>query len=447
MKVIAGLYSSYSEANEVVRDLVDAGFSRDMISLVASNAKGDIVAHTGTGDDAAGGFSEHRPENYAEGDAVTGGQGAGFGAVVGTLVALGALLIPGIGPIVAAGPLAVALGAGIGAAAGAVTGGITAGLVKTGISEEDAEYYAEGIRSGGTLVSIEVADDDADDARRVMEAHAPSDLNETGDTQSAGFDQTADASTVAPIADARRDYGTGSSNSASIDTPIAYDSTSTTADTSRTPAVAGEEGRFQVVEEDLNVGKRQVQSGGVRVYSTISERPVEEQVRLRSERVVIERHPVNEAVDPSAFNNLQQGAVEVTEYSEEAVVSKTARVVEEVTVGKQVEEHVETVHDSVRRTDVAVEQLGGNSDYSTYATNFRTDFDTNYASGGYSYDEYEPAYRYGWDLGRDTNYASSDWSGVESQLRSDWETRYPNNSWDRFGAAIKNAWNQARGNR
>lgn len=411
MKVLAGLYTTYSEANSVVRDLVDAGFSREMISLVASNAKGDIMPHTTTADDAAGGFSEHRPENYAEGDAVTSGQGAGFGAVVGTLVALGALLIPGIGPIVAAGPLAVALGAGVGAAAGAVTGGITAGLVKTGISEEDAEYYAEGIRSGGTLVSIEVADDDADDARSVMEAHAPStSIKETSDTQVAS---------------------------------AAHDTADYKADTQRNAAVTGEEGRFQVMEEDLNVGKRQVQGGGVRVYSTISERPVEEQVRLRSERVTVDRQPVDKVVDPSALNKFQQDTVEVTEFSEVPVVQKTARVVEEVTVGKEVDERVETVHDTVRRTDVNVEQL--DNDYKNYATHFHNDFATNYASGGYSYDEYDPAYRYGWELSRDSRYTNRDWSSVEGQLRSDWEQRYPNNAWDRFSAAIKNAWNQARG--
>lgn len=422
MKVLAGLYSTYSEANSVVRDLVDAGFSREMISIVASNAKGDIVPHTPTADDAAGGFSEHRPENYAEGDAVTSGQGAGFGAVVGTLVALGALLIPGIGPIVAAGPLAVALGAGVGAAAGALTGGITAGLVKTGISEEDAEYYAEGIRSGGTLVSIEVADDDADDARRVMEAHTPSTtIKETSDTQ------------VASAAHDTADYKADTQRStATVAGAVAG-------------AVAGEEGRFQVMEEDLNVGKRQVQGGGVRVYSTISERPVEEQVRLRSERVTVDRQPVDKVIDPSALNNFQQDTVEVTEFSEVPVVQKTARVVEEVTVGKAVDERVETVHDTVRRTDVNVEHLGADSDYNTYATHFRNDFDTNYASGGYSYDEYEPAYRYGWELSRDSRYTNRDWSSVEGQLRSDWEQRYPNNAWDRFSAAVKNAWNQARG--
>ncbi|MEO8395726.1 MAG: hypothetical protein ABI700_22215, partial [Chloroflexota bacterium] len=92
-------------------------------------------------------------------DAVTAGEGAGFGAVVGTLtgilVGLAALMIPGIGLAIVAGPLVAGL---TGAVAGAVTGGIVGALVKSGVAEDEAPYYAEGIRRGGTLVSLQTSD-------------------------------------------------------------------------------------------------------------------------------------------------------------------------------------------------------------------------------------------------------------------------------------------------
>ena len=107
----------------------------------------------------------------------------------------------------------------------------------------------------------------------------------------------------------------------------------------------------------MQVGKREVESGGVRVRSHVVERPVEESVRLREERVSVERRPVNRAVDDDYLNAFREGAIEVSEKSEVAVVSKQARVVEEVVVNKEVGERTETVTDTVRRTDVEVEQL------------------------------------------------------------------------------------------
>lgn len=112
-----------------------------------------------------------------------------------------------------------------------------------------------------------------------------------------------------------------------------------------------------VIEEELQVGKRTVEQGGVRVRSRIVEKPVEEQLRLRQERVIVNRHPVNRAVTDADMTNFKQGDFEITERGEEAVVSKQARVVEEIQIGKQVEERDQVVSDTVRRTDVAVEQI------------------------------------------------------------------------------------------
>jgi uncharacterized protein (TIGR02271 family) len=112
-----------------------------------------------------------------------------------------------------------------------------------------------------------------------------------------------------------------------------------------------------VIEEDLQVGKRAVEQGGVRVRSRIIEKPVEENVRLREEHVYVNRRPVDRAVTDSDLSNFKEGDIELTERSEEAVVSKQARVVEEVSVGKNVEERDQVVRDTVRRTDVDVEEI------------------------------------------------------------------------------------------
>jgi uncharacterized protein (TIGR02271 family) len=119
-----------------------------------------------------------------------------------------------------------------------------------------------------------------------------------------------------------------------------------------------------IIEEQLQVGKRTVQSGGARVRTEIEEIPVEEQVRLREEHVHVERRPVDRPVGnaPEAF---REGVIEVTEHAEVPVVSKEARVVEEVVIGKEVTERQETVRDTVRRSDVEVDEVDDARDVNT----------------------------------------------------------------------------------
>jgi uncharacterized protein (TIGR02271 family) len=115
----------------------------------------------------------------------------------------------------------------------------------------------------------------------------------------------------------------------------------------------------QEVEEELAVGKRKVATGGVRVTTSVSETPVEEAVTLREERVEAERKPASRKLNPEeAEAAFEEKTVELTETGEEAQVGKTARVTGEVAVGKAVEERQETVKDTVRRTEVEVEEVG-----------------------------------------------------------------------------------------
>lgn len=209
-----------------------------------------------------------------------------------------------------------------------------------------------------------------------------------------------------------------------------------------------------VVEEQLNVGKREVERGGVRVYTRVTEKPVEEQVTLREEKVTVERRPVDRPVTAGDVNAFKEQSIELTQKSEEAVVSKTARVVEEVVVNKNATERTETVRDTVRRTDVEVEQVPdvqkttGTTDvktvgFDTYTADFRKYYDTNFAKSGLSYDQYEPVYRYGYDLGNNQQYSSKDWSSIEQDARKRWEERNPN-TWEQFKDAVKYAWDKAR---
>ncbi|GAB2967439.1 hypothetical protein GCM10027048_42680 [Hymenobacter coalescens] len=121
-------------------------------------------------------------------------------------------------------------------------------------------------------------------------------------------------------------------------------------------------GAIPIIEEQMQVGKRVVETGGARLRSRIVERPVEEHLRLREEHVNIERVPVNRPASEADIQNFREGEMEITERAEVPVVGKEARVVEEVRLGKDVQERDETIRGTVRRTDVDVERLEGNRD-------------------------------------------------------------------------------------
>jgi uncharacterized protein (TIGR02271 family) len=122
-----------------------------------------------------------------------------------------------------------------------------------------------------------------------------------------------------------------------------------------TQPMTGNQDTVKVVEERLRIGKREVAQGAVRVRSYVVERPVEEQVRLHEERVQIERRPVDRPVTPGDANLFQERTIEARATSEEAVVQKEARVVEEIGIKKEAQDRTETVRDTVRETKVEVE--------------------------------------------------------------------------------------------
>jgi uncharacterized protein (TIGR02271 family) len=439
-KTIVGLFDTFAEAQGAVKDLANKGFPRDAISIAANDATGEYAKSSGSSEEWSG-------------TAAGATTGATIGGIGGLLIGLGALAIPGIGPIVAAGPLVAALtGAGI----GAVAGGLIGALTDVGVPEEEAGYYAEGVRRGGTLVTINAEDSRADQAVEIMEKHNAVDVEQRASAwkQSGwtGYSPTAKPYTTDEITRERERYRTTPSTAAA---GVTATSTRPTPQPARRDlsATGEKETTLPVIEEELQVGKRAVSGGGVRVYSRMTEKPVEEQVQLRTEHVSVERRPVNRALSGTDRDAFKEGTLEMTEMSEEAVVSKQARVVEEVVVRKDVQERTETVRDTVRRTDVEVEKLGAErgqsaSGFEAYDAEFRQNFTGTYGSRGknYTYEKYAPAYRYGHDLVSDKRYSGKEWSAFESDARRDWETRNPGQgTWEEVKDAVRHAWDTVRG--
>jgi hypothetical protein len=179
-KTIVAVYEDFPTANAAVRRLVENGVARDTISIIASDERGEYKRHI-LKDDAL-----DEPQE-ASGDATGGAvKGAGIGAVLGglsgLLVGLGVIAIPGIGPVIAAGPLAAAvtgmLGAGAGVVAGGAAGGLVGALVDRGVPEENAQLYTEAIRRGGVLVAVRADDDLALGVRDILNELDPIDIEE-----------------------------------------------------------------------------------------------------------------------------------------------------------------------------------------------------------------------------------------------------------------------------
>jgi uncharacterized protein (TIGR02271 family) len=198
-----------------------------------------------------------------------------------------------------------------------------------------------------------------------------------------------------------------------------------------------------VVQEELKVGKREVQRGGVRIFSRVVETPVDQSIGLREEHVNVERHKVDQPISTNDANAFKEQTIEMRETAEEAVVQKSARVVEEVAVNKKVSQREQHIKDSVRHTEVQVENLGaGRSDEDYY----RKHWTSNYGSAGGSYDDYAPAYSYGAQMAADRQYRGRAWNDVESDLRDSWERRNPGAStWEKMKGAIRHGWDRITG--
>lgn len=296
-----------------------------------------------------------------------------------------------------------------------------------GDTYDDRAEYEEGIRRGGVLLSVRAPEARATEAVNVLMKHDPVDIDQrAGQWRAAGWKGTTS--------------GVGTSTVAGSGATAATRSTQTTSTTTTAAASPGEQA-IPVVQEDLRVGKRQVQRG-VRIYQHVTTQPVEKQVQLRDERVTVERRPVDRpatAPKGDVANAFQEKSYRVTETHEEPVVEKMARVVEEVVVHKEANVHTETVRDQVRRTDVEVKQEAANT-----ADEARTVYDRDFASSGVAYEQWKPAYDFGCRLGSDRQYRGRDWNTVEPEARRNFERSMPGRKWDQFRDAVHRAYDRTR---
>ena len=430
MAAISRLYKDHDTGARVVSELERSGIPQSDISIISNNDSGwfDRDGSKRIDRDADG------RDDRAEGAATGAGIGATLGGVAGLLAGLGLLAIPGIGPVVAAGWLASTAAVAV---AGGATGGLIGALTQSGVGEEEAQTYAEGVRRGGTLVTVRIPDTDRARVEAILDRYSPMDTMTTGAADQvgvrsgnrivaafenadraraarkalteAGFDNakmellenrsdfdnwTAVKRQAVPDEDAHlyaEGLGRGHSilviratggehdrvmkvlercNSIDIDDHATQWRNSgwtgihpgkTAWDVRRqsstmTAAAAGtQEQAIPVYEEELKVGKRQVEQGHVRVRVYTVEHPVQEGLTLREERVAVERLPVDRPVSKVPGDAFQERTVDVTTHREEPIIAKEARVKEEIRVRKESDQRTETIRDTVRHTEVEVE--------------------------------------------------------------------------------------------
>ena len=389
---VVGVYDSYAQAQNAMNELLAAGFSRSDVKL--------------------------QPDSQPDSNRSTSGQSTTTTADTGS-----------------------SGGSGIGNFFRSLFG-----MDDNDVREHDV--YSEAVRRGSCVLTVDAdSEEQRERAVEVMNRYDPIDIDErTSHWRSqgwSGYDESAPMLTDSEIEKERTMYGQARTSSAGTSTQ----SNATTGTASRD--TTGQETRIPVVEEELKVGKRAVQRGGVRIYQRMTEKPVQESVQLREEHVKVERHAVDQPATEADMAAFKEGSVELREMAEEPVVSKTARVVEEVVVGKEQTQRTEEVSDTVRRTDVEVEQLGASdtsrtarSDYAdTTATtddsDFRSHWKTAYGQSGERYEDYDAAYRYGSTMAGSERFKNYRWEDAESDMRSDWERSHPESTWDKVKDAVR----------
>jgi uncharacterized protein (TIGR02271 family) len=295
-RTVVGYFRDRGAADRAYDALLQRGFAKDEISIIGRGADG-------------------KTETVAdEGHHVSAGEGAATGGILGLLLGAAAMLIPGIGPIVAVGPIAAGLaGAITGGVTGAVVGGVAGALVHAGVPEEEARFHEDRFKQGGYLLTVHADDARYQDARSILER--------SGAEMHGG---AAPATTAA-----------------------------TTAATTRT----GEAERgVELHEEQLRPRKETVEAGEVALRKDVVTEQKTMDVPVTREEVVVERHPV--AGRPAGGEIHEGEEVRVPVREEQVRLDKEAVVTEEVSVGKRPVTDNERVSGTVRREEARVETEG-----------------------------------------------------------------------------------------
>src|SRR5215472_15926109 len=190
------------------------------------------------------------------------------------------------------------------------------------VGDHESAVYGRTIESGGAVLTLRTADTEVPRAMKILDVHNPVDVNERSTALGVTPPTTRTAAPQQPVASAK----------------------------------LTKEEVLRLAEEQLEVGKRQIETGRARIRRFVTEKPVEAQVTLHEEHAEMVRRAVT---DPSLLRDVDWSdkTIEVPEMSEQAVVTKTARVAEEVLIRREGSDHVETVRDTVRRQQVELERL------------------------------------------------------------------------------------------
>ena len=237
------------------------------------------------------------------------------------------LSAPELGPAAITGPLSAPI-----ADATRARGGLVGALTAVGFEEPDARHYFESLRRGQAIVAIEMAEERVGKAVELMRRLGARAVEVMG--AEAGVKPEREPARVEP-------------SPVRAEAPPAAQPERLLKDRVTVP----------VVEEELEVGKRQVQRGGVRIHSHVFDEPIEESVSLREERVHVERRQVYRDATEEDLAEFRDGTIEFRETVEEPVITKRRRVVEEVVIGRQTRERTERISETVKKTEVRIEDL------------------------------------------------------------------------------------------
>lgn len=404
-RTVTGLFDRFDEAQRVVETLVNNGFSHEEIGVFAREGQSDQV----------------REYSVGETGTTTTAEGAGAGAVGGTilggtlglLVGTGLLIIPGIGPVLAAGPLAAAIGSAaaavgataLGAGVGAATGGLVGALVGAGLPEEHAEYYAEGVRRGGTLVTVTTDDSRANIAENLLRQHGAVNIDQrSAEWRASGWTGwDVNANDQYTTSQSQGDFARGMRDQPQSPTSPDY---------------------------ARGVHDRQSTDQGYYDQGTNAPSHIEGDWRESSKAGT---------ATGTAAGAATGAAIGAAGGPAGAIIGGIAGAATGAAAGAAGDAAGEHAKDT-GAVGTGDRSFGG---FDRYDNDFRTHYRSTY-SGSDPYDYYQPAYRYGFDMANDNRYMADSWDRVESSARSDWERAHPS-TWDRVKDSIRYAWEKARG--
>jgi uncharacterized protein (TIGR02271 family) len=289
---------------------------------------------------------------------------------------------------------------------------VTDSLIRAGVPTEEVRQYSSEIESGNSVVVLKATEAAAQPAITILERNGAKDLYEMRGQATAG---------------SAGNQTTG---------PIRADNSSATA--------------IPVVEEDIKVGKRQVPAGNVRISTRVTEQPIEQDVSLAREQVNVERRSVNRPATEQDLREFKEGTIEVTAMAEEPVVVKEAKVVEEVVVSKDVVEETRTIRDTVRKTEVDLDEKpselvhGEPGQYRETVAGKAGPFGNDLAEENLRSGNDEYAYTYGEKLASDPRYRGKDWATIEPEAQREWGTHHKG-AWQEFKDKVRHAWEKMTG--